>query len=184
MKKKFIYIQIVILFILLNTSIYSQTCYNNFRGKRYKFVLEKVIDGDTYKGYINGKLYKVRLLGIDTPEIPHGNDKISKNKPNKFYGISKDILDIYGKKATLYVKNIIHKRDILTLMCLNKRDKYKRLLCYVKKNDLIINEILLKKGLARSYPFSKHPCYDRYRLLEIRAICNKKGLWKNLSLSP
>lgn len=92
-----------------------------------KFKVIKVIDGDTII-LENGE--KVRLIGINTPEIGE-----------KCYWEAKNFLQKIIENKTVY----------LEADGLNK-DKYGRLLRHVYLNGSYVNLIMIKEGLAFYFP--------------------------------
>ena len=61
------------------------------------------------------------------------------------------------------------------------RDKYGRLLCYIKLDDgRILNEELITQGFAYADTRFKHSYYAKYIELEETARKGKKGLWKEI----
>jgi micrococcal nuclease len=61
------------------------------------------------------------------------------------------------------------------------RDKYGRLLAYIKLADgKILNEELISTGFAYADTRFKHPHLERYIELEQTARKEKKGLWRNV----
>lgn len=120
-----------------------------------KFVeakLLRVVDGDTIVVEINEKEYKVRLIGIDTPESVASQEYLDKTgKENTQTGID---ASNYTKKILENVSTIYLEKDV------SDTDKYNRLLRYVwieKPNDInidtistqMLNGILLKNGIAQ-----------------------------------
>ena len=120
-----------------------------------KFVeaqLIRVVDGDTIVVEINEKEYKVRLIGIDTPESVASQEYLDKiGKENTQTGID---ASNYTKKILENVTTIYLEKDV------SDTDKYNRLLRYVwieKPNDInidtistqMLNGILLKNGIAQ-----------------------------------
>ena len=102
----------------------------------------RVIDGDTF---ITNKGDKVRMIGIDAPELPSLDGIKSKMY---LYDLIK------GKTITLQKDNYSHNRD-----------KYGRLLRYVYLNGQDVNLLMLKKGYAKLYNyfyFNKFKQYNSY----------------------
>ena len=123
-----------------------------------------VIDGDTL---ITDKGENIRLLGINTPEIAHGN------KPAEpfSYQAKKALSALTGQK----VKVVLGKR---------KRDKYGRLLAhlYTKNTDGTydnwVNGLLVKKGMAHVYSFpDNREGTTKLQVIEKEARQNHLGLW-------
>ena len=129
----------------------------------------------------NGTKYKIRLLGVDTPEIYH------KNSPQKFYidnnhpitNIS--YLKVWGYKAKDYAKNRLENKTVIVVFD-NKAPKkgyYGRYLAYIYVDGRDFNEELIKNGYARVY-VSNFELKNEYLKEERYAKENKIGLW-NLS---
>ncbi len=98
-------------------------------GSTYYWV-EKVFDGDTIL-LSNGR--KVRLLGINTPEVAGRNKSAEAG----------------GEQAKDWLKSKLEHRKVLLQGDVEKQDKYQRTLAYVLTEDKEhINLELVKRGLA------------------------------------
>jgi endonuclease YncB( thermonuclease family) len=65
----------------------------------------------------------------------------------------------------------------------NTRDKYGRLLAYVKLPvRRFLNEVMLSEGFAYTDWRFHHSLYHKYKKLEAAARRQKKGLWLNVTL--
>ena len=129
-------------------------------------VVKAVIDGDTIEVSTYGR---VRLLGIDAPEIGRGFDT-----PAPF-----------GREA----------RDRLIALVLNRwvrlerdgpeRDAYNRHLAYVMREDgVFVNAALVRDGLARvtaRLPLSR---LDELKRAEREAQTFRKGIWGSAPQIP
>ena len=61
------------------------------------------------------------------------------------------------------------------------RDKYHRLLCYIRLADgRILNEELVSQGFAYADTRFPHSYFEKYIQLEETARKEKKGLWKEV----
>jgi endonuclease YncB( thermonuclease family) len=129
----------------------------------------KVSDGDTIQVITDNKTkLKVRLSGIDCPETPKINQKTGKiNKPGQPF--SQEAHDfttdlILGKR----VKIIVYGKD-----------KYRRDLGFIFKDDLNINLELVKKGLAEVYRGKGAIKVYRIELekAEKESRDNHRGIW-------
>ena len=121
-------------------------------------VISRVIDADTVVLKSDqGINYKIRLLGIDAPEINQ----------------------VYGKEATIYLSNKVLGKNLRVLG--ENKDRYHRLLGKLILNDNDINLDLVKNGMAWHYKFYKKSQEKKDQLLysnaEIYAKVNKLGLW-------
>ncbi|HIP25984.1 MAG TPA: thermonuclease family protein [Archaeoglobus profundus] len=168
---------IFLLFILLFTGCIQ--IYEYKYGVKYKVKVIRVIDGDTiYVLFPDGKVEKVRLLGIDTPE------KIAKaNRPYEYDNITDlEYLAIWGKKATRFVENKLNNTYVYIKFdeLAGFRDKYGRLLAYVYIDGTDFNAELVKLGYARVYVEGKFKKKLDYLKLEEEAKRLGKGIWSIL----
>lgn len=91
-----------------------------------------VIDGDTIEVNLEGLIYRVRYIGIDTPEIGES----------------------CADEATEANRQLVEGKTVWLEKDISETDKYGRLLRYVYVDDIFINEELVRLGLAlpSSYP--------------------------------
>lgn len=140
---------------------------NNFQ----KAYVKRAVDGDTIVVTIDEKDYRVRLIGIDTPE-------------------STKQIEPYGKEASNYTSSILTGKTIYLEKDIRDTDKYDRLLRYVWleiPNEISADEIkkklfnanLLINGYATLFTYPPDIKYVEFlTLLEREAKRNKIGLWK------
>lgn len=116
----------------------------------------KVIDGDTIT--IEGG-YRVRYIGIDTPEI---------HPELEAFG-----LEAWQANLALVGDKTVHlERDV------SETDKYGRLLRYVYVDDTFVNAELVRAGLARAEAYPPDTKYQDYlERLEQEARQAGRGLW-------
>jgi micrococcal nuclease len=126
-----------------------------------------IIDGDTIKVQVNGRIETVRYLLIDTPE--------SKNP--------KTCIQRYAKEAFLRNSELV-KSGTLTLEFeqVNTRDSYGRMLAYVYVNGESIQGTLLKEGYARVAYIMNLPYkyLDSFKKEENLAKRDKTNIWSRL----
>ena len=129
-----------------------------------------MIDGDT----IHIKSYKIRLEGIDAPEM-----KQKCKKPYlkiMFFNFQKDYYCGQISKEKL-IKKIGNKRVKCILL---GKDRYKRYLAKCFKGKLNLNKWMVRNGYAVAYrKYSK-----RYILAENFAKEEKLGLWRGTFIKP
>jgi len=102
-------------------------------GSRTPARVTEVTDGDTILVDIGGVEYRVRFIGIDTPETGHPT-------------LGAEWL---GYEATDYLKSMLQVGDTVILeKDISDVDIYNRLLRYVWKGDLHLNAEMVKAGLA------------------------------------
>lgn len=126
--------------------------------------IKYIYDGDTLH-LRDGR--KVRLIGINTPEISHGNTAA----------------EPFAAEATDALKALFRdKKSISLIYGEEKYDPYKRLLAHgFTDNGENIQTILLIQGYARAITFPPNTRYSAcYLQQERKARCNRKGLWKKI----
>jgi endonuclease YncB( thermonuclease family) len=122
-----------------------------------------VYDGDTLQ-LKDGR--KVRLIGINTPELAH-DDRSAK----PFAGEAKKALEqLFTKDKTVA---LVYGED--------KKDRYGRLLAHLFLADgNNVQAVLLRAGVANAINIPPNTSYAScYLEMENSARCNSKGLWKN-----
>lgn len=141
------------------------------------YQVSDIVDGDTYKILIQNQEFKVRLLGIDTPE--------SSNNPKTRRDSQRDGQDVQeiitlGKLATEFVHNYLNEGDSVRLeLDVEHFDRYDRILAYVYLMDgRMMNEILVREGYAQIMTYPPNVKYQELYLDANRAAReNKRGLW-------
>lgn len=145
-------------------SAYTETALD----KKKIFKVEKVIDGDTIKVNIRGKIETVRLLGIDTPEL------LDPRKPVECFA------QAAGGKMKQFVSGKFVK--LIDDSTQGNRDKYKRLLRYVYLPDnkaTFVNGEMIKQGYAFSYKKYPTKMLKKFNELEKSARSHFLGLWSS-----
>ena len=127
----------------------------------YEFYsVKKIYDGDTVQ-LEDGR--KVRLLGINTPEIQHRGKQAEAG----------------GQEAKAWLINKLRNQRVRLELDAEKTDKYGRTLAYLfTENNELINLSLVKQGLAT---LSIYPLNLRYvndlMTAQKQAEQNKLGIW-------
>lgn len=118
----------------------------------------RIIDGDTIEVSLsNGRVEKVRYIGIDTPEL--------RDKP-------------LGELAKLANKRFVDGKNIRMERDVSERDRFGRLLRYVYVGETLINAELVREGQARAKdypPDTKHS--KEFHRLQSQARKARRGLW-------
>lgn len=126
--------------------------------------LDKCVDGDTAWVILNNESIKLRFLAIDTPE--------STNK-----------IEEYGKEASEFTCNYLTNTSKLEIEYDNnsdKLDKYNRHLVWVFVDNELLQDLIVKNGLAEIKYI-----YGDYKYLDIlndsleSAKQNELNLWSN-----
>lgn len=126
-----------------------------------------VVDGDTVT-LSNGR--NVRYIGIDTPEVRRRQGRQWLYAPEP-----------YALQAKELNAGLVSGREVTLEFDQRREDKYGRWLCYVYNGDRMVNEEMLRNGLAI---FNVYPPNNKYveRLVaaQDQAKREKLGLWKDL----
>lgn len=125
----------------------------------------RVIDGDTIEIDHNGINEKIRLIGINTPEI---ND-------------SRPEMRCFAELAKTKMQYAVEGKDIIIVSddSQSDRDKYNRLLrfIYLDKNTNL-NYLMIWKGYAYEYTYgSPYRKQDKFKKAQETAEKKEKGLW-------
>ncbi|MBG0790562.1 MAG: thermonuclease family protein [Desulfovibrionaceae bacterium] len=117
----------------------------------------KIIDGDSLLVEAGGRSMEVRLIGVDAPEFKQE----------------------YGREAKEFSLRFCHGHRLRLELDRDKLDRYGRVLAYVHRDGKMLNEELLKAGLAvavKVKPNTRH--YSRLKAAEHLAEDRKHGFWK------
>ena len=146
-------------------------------GRSYNYadiLVTRVVDGDTL---VLETGEKVRLIGIDTPEM-HVSNKLYRDAQRT----SQDITTIQklGRRAYEFTKNLVEGKRVSLEFDVAKYDKYDRLLAYVYlKDGTFVNAEIVKQGYASLMTYPPDVKYaDLFLKLYQEARENKRGLWK------
>ncbi len=156
------------------SQLHSETETKSYDTEKYHgkiFNVINVVDGDTIDINVPDGQYektRIRLWGIDTPETKN-------EKTGVMY---------FGPEAAKFTKKLTMGKNVTVYLDAgnNTRDKYGRLLAYVKLHDgSILNEVLLSEGLAYADLRFRHGFYNKYKQLQAAAKSQKNGLWKKVT---
>jgi micrococcal nuclease len=140
--------------------------------------VRRVIDGDTVVVRLaDGRLERVRLVGIDTPEVHE-----SKQLAREIARTGRDAATVQrqGLRAAAFTAALLPaSRRIGLELDIEQRDRDERLLAYVWRDDgVLVNLALLEAGQARLLripPNVRHA--DRFRACAGAARAAERGLW-------
>lgn len=141
-----------------------------------KAKVSRVVDGDTIEVVYDGHAYKLRLIGVNTPETKH---------PQK--GV-----EFFGKEASAFTEEKLNGKDIYLEKDVSDTDRYQRLLRYVwltppkdplnptyeEVRDNSFNGVLVRDGYANASTYPPDVKYSEwFSKIEAEARNNNKGLW-------
>ena len=155
--KKFIYCIFLLFLIFIGVN-------KAYAFDKYIVTLNKCVDGDTAYFNINDNVIKTRFLAIDTPE------STNEIKP-------------YGKEASKFTCDSLTNAEKIEIEYdpnSNKVDKYNRDLVWVWVDDILLQETLIKNGLAEvKYLYGDYDYTARLQEVEADAKINKLKIWSN-----
>lgn len=122
----------------------------------------RVIDGDTIDVSFDGRVYRVRYIGMDTPETVNPNTPV----------------ECMGKEASAANARMVGGQTVRLEKDISETDRYGRLLRYVYVGDLFVNAELVRLGYAQVSTFPPDVRYQNLFLqLQSEARNAGRGLW-------
>ena len=178
MPKELKYIQIAALLvtaiIYLGIKNYPFTKSAADSGKSGFYYVTRVVDGDTLR-LSSGE--KVRLIGVDTPEVYY-SDKLLRD--SKRIGADIKMTQSLGAKASRFTKDLCLNKRVRLEYDIGRYDRYGRVLAYVYLEDgTFVNAKIMEEGYGQIMTIPPNVKYaDYFRKLEREARENRKGLWR------
>ena len=135
------------------------------------WVINRVVSGQTVEAAIasnpNMPIQRVRLLGVSAP--------LKEQSP-------------WGDRARQRLSDLIKDQKVTLEFDIEKKDNSDRLLAYIWKDNLLVNQYLVSEGLAIADSYSPNTKYDaRISQSQSRARLQELGIWDTqnpLRLSP
>ena len=119
----------------------------------------RVVDGDTIEVDLDGASYRVRYILVDTPETYGG-------------------VEPFGPEASEANRRLVEGKTVWLEKDVSETDRYGRLLRYVYVDDLLVNEELLRLGVAQVATYPPDIKYvDRFLQVQRQAQAGGVGLW-------
>jgi micrococcal nuclease len=122
----------------------------------------RAVDGDTL---LLADHTRVRLIGADSPETKRPDFPV----------------EPFGPAAHEFTRRYVEGRAVRLEFDKERRDQYNRILAYVYVDDTLLNEELIRAGLARvltKYPYSE-AMKRRFRAAQAEAKRERRGIWHN-----
>jgi micrococcal nuclease len=140
-------------------------------------LVTNVVDGDTIDVEIEGVEYRLRYIGIDTPET------VDPRRP----------VGCLGPEASAYNRQLVEGRTVGLEKDVSETDQFGRLLRYVwlpaeatpSGQAEMVNAVLVREGYAQAStypPDVKHQ--DLFLQLQSEARLARRGLWGDVCTSP
>jgi micrococcal nuclease len=122
----------------------------------------KVVDGDTIHVDIAGKDYRLRYIGIDTPET------IDPRRP----------VGCFGEEASERNRLLVEGKTVGLEKDVSETDSFGRLLRYVWVEDVMVNSALVEQGYALASTYPPDVRYSGlFAALQAQAREDGRGLW-------
>jgi micrococcal nuclease len=135
----------------------------------------EVTDGDTVVVRLPTGTERVRLIGIDTPEL-HDSEKMDREIART--GKSREAIQAMGRAARDFTAATLAGRTVALESDVEPRDRFGRTLAYVWLDDVLVNELIVERGWATLLTMPPNVRFaGRLRAAEARARAAHAGLW-------
>lgn len=150
-----------------NVTTLEEISKNNAETEKVMVKFNEGVDGDTAKFDMNGEIIKVRFLAIDTPESVHPTKEVQ----------------AYGVEASNFTKEKLKNAKTIELEFDNnsdKTDKYGRYLAWIWVDGELLQDLLVKEGLAKvAYLYADYKYTSLLQESEKVAKEAKIGIWQD-----
>jgi micrococcal nuclease len=122
----------------------------------------RVVDGDTIRVEVEGQEFRLRYIGIDTPET------VDPRRP----------VQCFGQEASERNKQLVEGQVVGLEKDVSETDSFGRLLRYVWLGDQMINATLVEEGYALASTYPPDVRYaEHFATLQTQSRANQRGLW-------
>jgi micrococcal nuclease len=126
--------------------------------------VRRVVDGDTL---LLESGARVRLQGIDAPEAARGSSPV----------------EPWAPEASAFTKDFVADagQNVRLSFGLERKDRHGRFLAFVRNGDKMLNEELVRAGLAHARMDYRYSAVmkRRFAAAEKEARADKRGIWSN-----
>jgi len=136
-------------------------------------LVSHVSDGDTLV-LENGE--KVRLLGVDTPELSsdaRNHDSARRNH------LDKKTVEDFAKRAKSFTESLVDGRPVRLEYDWQRTDKYGRTLAYVYREEdgLLVNSEIIRQGYGFPIVYFVFDRKEEFRKIGDEARRERRGMW-------
>jgi micrococcal nuclease len=147
---------------LVTAACAGQPTLSSDQAARLTVPVTHVVDGDTIRVVVGGRAERVRLIGLDAPEIEHPPQPA----------------ECFGPAAFRFTRRTLDGRSVSLEFDVRRRDRFGRLLAYVFHRGRLFNRTLVSRGFAVEHAYPPNLArQDELRLAEEAARRNGRGLW-------
>jgi micrococcal nuclease len=129
------------------------------------YLVVEIINGDTIVVDVNNQITKIRLIGVNMPEIQQPDRPAGK----------------YNSQAASFTDNLLRGENVYIIDDPNQNgpDKFSRVLKYIYRapDGLFVNAELLRQGYGRADTTLAFKYMTQFKQLEEFAKERKKGIW-------
>jgi micrococcal nuclease len=128
--------------------------------------VSRVVDGDTADILVNGERWRVRMLGMDTPEV------VAQDRP----------VECFGRQASARARQLLEGQTVYLERDASQddRDRFGRYLRFVWFGDgRLFNMQMIAEGYAFEYTYrgNAHKYQRQFRSAQAEAQRTGRGLW-------
>lgn len=160
---------LVVFLVIANMSIAFMQPKDRINGEIW--VVSRVVSGQTVEASIannpNVPVQRIRLIGISAP--------LKEQSP-------------WGDRARQRLSDLVKEQKVTLEFDLEQKDKSDRLLAYIWKDNLLVNQYLVSEGLAIADSYPPNVKYDaQISRSQSKARLQELGIWDTqnpLRLSP
>ncbi|PZO42627.1 MAG: nuclease-like protein [Pseudanabaena frigida] len=165
-----IFVGILVIFLIIaNIAIAFTQPSDRVNGELW--IINRVVSGQTVEASVvnnpNMTVQRVRLLGLSAP--------LKEQSP-------------WGDRARQRLSDLIKEQKVILEFDVKQKDNSDRLLAYIWKDNLLVNQYLVAEGLAIADPYPPNSKYDaRISRAQSKARLQELGIWDTqnpLRLSP
>lgn len=161
--KHYFFLLVPFLLIALLASIPAESSHRNDVLLANSGKVVAVYDGDTIKvRFADGSERRVRLIGIDTPEIDETREEAR----------------LEAQLAKRFAFHYLYQKPVELTYERDLEDKYGRLLAYVWTEVGLFNEFILKQGFARVFWAFPYELKERFIRAQQEAREKERGFWQ------
>jgi micrococcal nuclease len=121
-----------------------------------------IADGDTIHVLLNGRRERLRLIGLDAPEIAHPDIAA----------------ECYGTTSARFTQRSLEGRHVRLEFDVERRDRFGRLLAYVFHRGELFNTTLVADGFAIEHSYPPNLAHqEEFQRAEMDARRHLLGLW-------